>query len=110
MKRFIDIIFSIFLFIIVLVSVLDTYLNLKYPVTSSYEHNPLAKLVLIYSGENLPLLISIKFFGTCLALAFLIVYYNYSRVKAFIVAFIIAAVQFVFMLVITGGLCPLSLM
>lgn len=59
-----QVIFVLFVFAILTVSAVDTYLNLRYPVTADTELNPLAAWILKASADDLPLLISLKVFGT----------------------------------------------
>ncbi len=67
---------------IIVASSVDTYINIKYPITSTFEENPIARWVLLESDNDLALLISLKFFGLSLAIVFLMLLYLYNDMIA----------------------------
>jgi len=82
------------LLIIVGVSAIDAYLNMKYTIISYHEENPLAEMILKHSGEDVPLLIALKLFGTSIAAAFLTAAFHHQRrTVALVIAAIVAAFQ-----------------
>lgn len=76
-----------------MISCLDAWLNLVYPVHDGVEENPFARQILIASNNDIALLIAIKAVGTILALAFLRDYYYYNRGRAYIIAGALALIQ-----------------
>jgi hypothetical protein len=86
-------VFYALLLIIVTVSAYDTYLNIKYPITSNTELNPVAKGILQASNEDLALLIALKLFGTCVAVVVLKTYYLYNRKCAYLATVALTILQ-----------------
>lgn len=85
--------FELCLIIIVLVAGIDSYLNLRYPVHSSQELNPIASYILRASNEDLALLISIKLVTTAIIAIFLQHYYNVNKNYATLTCGCLATVQ-----------------
>jgi hypothetical protein len=98
-----SIIFAILWLFIGLVSTYDGYLNLRYPVTVATEENPIARWILRISGNDAPLLISCKFFGTSLCLTFLVLCYFRNKERAWMVTSALAAVQGAVLMYLTEG-------
>jgi hypothetical protein len=97
-------IFAILWFFIGLVSAYDGYLNLRYPVTVESEENPIARGILQATGNDVPLLISAKFFGTSLCLAFLLWCYFQKKEWAWMFTSVLTVVQTGVLVYLTEGL------
>lgn len=95
-------VFIFFLAVAAGVSAADAYLNLKYPVTAAVEENPMARWILLRSHNDVALLISLKLFGTSLAIGLLCLGYWVHRRGALMIAGVIALVQVVILLHIVG--------
>ena len=61
------------------VSAFDTYVNIRHPVTTVTELNPLARVVLQASENDVALLIALKLLGTSVVLSVLLLGYFYKR-------------------------------
>jgi hypothetical protein len=85
------------LLIIVSVSAVDAYLNMKYPVCVATEENPVARYILHLSSNDIALLISLKLFGTVTAVALLMAYYSIRKMAATVVAVVLAITQLLLM-------------
>jgi hypothetical protein len=94
--------FILFLAVTAGISSADAYLNLKYPVTSAVEENPIARWILLRSHNDVALLISLKLFGTSLVIGLLCLGYWLNKRAALIIAGAIATVQVVILLHIIG--------
>lgn len=90
MKR---ILFELCLIIIVLVAGVDAYLNLKYPVHSSQELNPIASYILRSTNEDLAFLFATKLVTTSIIAIFLQHYYNVKENYAMLTCGCLAALQ-----------------
>jgi hypothetical protein len=86
------ILFLTCLLIIVSVSAVDTYLNIKYPPTLATEENPVAR-ELIRADDGHALLIALKLLFTSLVAAFLVAYSYYKREQAHLIGGGVALLQ-----------------
>ena len=89
--------------VIGVISCVDAWFNLEYPVHDGVEENPIARQILLSSNNNLALLIAAKAAGTMIALAFLKSYYYYNMIHAYIMAGTVALVQVMFLYYIMMG-------
>ena len=78
--------FLISLFTIIGFAGVDTYLNIKYPVTADVEENPIARWLLLASHNNLGLLMAVKMMGTSLASCVLVAIYQRRKDLAVAIA------------------------
>jgi hypothetical protein len=90
MKR---VFFEICLLIIVAVAAIDSYINLRYPVDSSQELNPIASYILRSTNEDLAFLISLKLFTTAITAIFLQHVYRVHKNYAILICGSLAIVQ-----------------
>jgi hypothetical protein len=95
--------YTLWLFIAV-VSAYDGYLNLRYPVTVENEENPIAQCILRATGNDAPLLISLKFLGTSVCLAFLLSCYVRKKQLAWVITSSLVVVQGAVLIYLTDGL------
>ncbi len=79
--------------IIVGISAIDAYLNVRFPVRDSNEENPIARWILTVSQNDVSLLISIKLLGTALVPGILCAYYSLYWKRALVVAGVVASFQ-----------------
>lgn len=77
------VVFWLSFLIITLFAVVDTYINIKYPITWEVEEFSFTQLILFSMNNDLALFVAIKLFCTVLAAAFLLVlYFNNQRIAA----------------------------
>ncbi len=96
-------IYSVLWLFIGLTSAYDAYLNLRYPVTAQVEENPIAKWILQASGDDVPLLIGLKFAGTLACLGVLVLVYLHKKASAMLIASTVASVQGMVLWYLTDG-------
>jgi len=84
--------FLTFLLIIVSVSAVDTYINVKYPPTLATEENPVARELIRMTGDH-ALLIAMKLLFTALVASFLVAYSYYRKDHCLLVSGCLAVLQ-----------------
>ncbi len=98
--------FTFLLLIIATVSAVDAYLNQIYPIHYQHEENPMARLVLELSHNDIPLLISLKLLGTSIAIGFLSFLYFHKQQIACTATAALAIIQcslLLYILLATSG-------
>lgn len=79
--------------IITLVAAYDVYVNIRYPVTTATELNPIASCILKVSNNDLALLMAVKFLGNMIVLGALMFGYLYKVRHTFVVSLSLASFQ-----------------
>lgn len=78
--------FALLVLVITGLSAADAYFNMIYHPCDATEENPTARFILYKSDNNVPILITLKFFGTLLAANILWLIYLWKQRLAWLVA------------------------
>ena len=88
------ILYGLLIIAIMACSAADTFINIKHPIVSCIELNPIAAMLLEYTNNSLAVFIAVKQFTTCIVAAILVLIYFWRREMAMIVTSALAIFQF----------------